>query len=92
MLAMQKELLTAYEQISQAWLARVQSEVDLWSDLATRVSSIRSAPEALAAWQECAVQRMKMAADDGRRLLEDSQKIMTTVTRAISSARPAALK
>ena len=34
MLSMQKELLDAYDQSSRAWLARVKSEGDLWSDLA----------------------------------------------------------
>ena len=33
--ALQKELLEAYEQTNRAWLARVQAEAALWSDLAT---------------------------------------------------------
>jgi hypothetical protein len=36
--ALQKELLEAYEQASRAWLARVQSEVALWSELATKLT------------------------------------------------------
>ena len=34
MLTMQKELLGAYEEASRAWLARVKSEVELWTGLA----------------------------------------------------------
>jgi len=44
MLNMQKELLDAYDQSSRAWLARVKSEGDLWSELAKKLSETRSAP------------------------------------------------
>ena len=40
MLAMQKELLC--DQASRAWLDRVRSEVELWAELATKLSSTRS--------------------------------------------------
>src|SRR5262245_8893425 len=74
MMGMQKELLDAYEQASQAWLARVKSEVDLWSALATKLAATRSPSEAMQTYQECVTQRMQMAAEDGRRLSEDCQK------------------
>jgi hypothetical protein len=69
MLNLQKDLLGAYEEASRAWLARVQSEVDLWTGLAAKLTATRSAPEAVAAYQECVAQRMKMAAEDGQRLV-----------------------
>src|SRR5262245_44508267 len=90
MRSMQKELLDAYDQSSRAWLARVKSEGDLWSDLAKKLSETRSAPEALAAYQQCVAQRMQMAAEDGRRLYDDCQKITQTITRSLSNGRPMA--
>jgi hypothetical protein len=45
-LALQKELLEAYDQASRDWLARVQSELALWSDLGKKLVSTRSVPEA----------------------------------------------
>jgi hypothetical protein len=54
MLAIQKELLEAYAQANSAWLARVKTEADFWSGLATRLTATRSVPEALGAYQECA--------------------------------------
>jgi hypothetical protein len=87
-LEMQKELLDAYEQASRTWLARVKSEVDLWSELASKLTATRSVPEALQAYQECVAQRMQMAAEDGRRLSEESQKIASTITRSLSSGWP----
>ena len=35
-LNLQKELLDAYEEASRAWLSRVKSEVELWSNLASQ--------------------------------------------------------
>ena len=89
MLSMQKELLDAYDQSSRAWLARVKSEVELWSDLAKRLSASQSVPEVVGAYQQCVAQRMQMAAEDGRRLYDDCQKITQTITRSLSNGRPA---
>jgi hypothetical protein len=88
MVGVQKELLDAYEQASRVWLARVQSEVDLWSNLANRLTATRSAPEALEAYQECVAKRMQMAADDGRRLFEECQNVTQKITRSLSNGWP----
>ena len=90
MLGVQKELLEAYEQVSRAWLARIKSEVDLWSELATKLAGTRSAPEALGAYQECFAQRMQMAAEDWRRLSDDCQKVMQTIVQSPLNGRPIA--
>jgi hypothetical protein len=87
MLGMQKELLEAYEHASRAWLARVKAEVELWSDLATKLTATKSAPEAFEAYRDCVSQRMQMSADDGRRLMEDCQKITQKITRSLSNDR-----
>jgi hypothetical protein len=88
MVSVQKELLDAYEQASRAWLARVKSEVDLWSGLANRLAATRSAPEALEAYQQCVTERMQMAADDGRRLFEECQNVTQKMTRSLSNGWP----
>jgi hypothetical protein len=90
MLGMQKEVLEAYEQTSRAWLARVKSEADLWSGLATKLAATRSAPDAIEAYQQCVAQRMQMAAEDGRRLFDDCQKITNKVTQSLSNGWPTA--
>jgi hypothetical protein len=87
---MQKELLDAYDQSSRAWLARVKTEVDLWSDLAKKLSATQSVPDVVGAYQKCVAQRMQMAAEDGRRLYDDCQKITQTITRSLSNGWPAA--
>jgi hypothetical protein len=87
-LAAQQELLKTYEQISRAWMARAKEEVDLWTELANKVSGLRSLPEALEAYQQCLAQRMQMAASDGQRLFQDSQKIMNAMTRSATKGFP----
>ena len=72
---LQKAILESYEQASRAWLDRVQSEVSLWSDLANKLSATKSVPEALETYTKCISQRMQMAADDGRRMVEEAQQI-----------------
>ena len=88
MLGAQRELLEAYEQASRAWLDRVKSEVDLWAELATKLSATRSLPEALGTYQECVTQRMQMAAEDGRRMSEECQKILQKFTRTLPNGWP----
>jgi Phasin protein len=88
MVNMQKELLSAYEQASRSWLARVKSEVDLWTELAEKLGKTQSLPEALGAYQQCVAQRVQMAAEDGRRLFEDYQALMQKITRPMSDGRP----
>jgi Phasin protein len=90
MRGVQKELLEAYEQASRAWIARIKSELDLWSELATKLAGTRSAPEALGAYQECIAQRMQMAAEDWRRLSDDYQRVMQTITQSTFNGRPMA--
>ena len=82
---LQKELADAYEQANRAWLARVKTEVDLWSQLGTKLMATRSAPEALQVYQECLAQRMRMAAEDGQKLSEDCQKFTQKITRSLSN-------
>lgn len=88
----QKDLLDAYQEVGQAWIDRVRSEVQLWSDLATKLATSRSFPEGLEAYRDCISHRLQMAAEDGQRLLEDGQKVIATVTGSLSEGRSAKTK
>jgi len=85
MLAVQRELLDGYEEAGRAWIARVKSEVELWSDLAAKLSASASIPEGMEAYRECVSHRMQMAAEDGRRLFEEGQKIIGTLTKSFGN-------
>ncbi len=84
-LALQKELLESYDQATRTWLARVQSEVSLWSELATKLTATHTVPEALEAYSKSISERMKMAADDGRRLADEAQQITRTITKSLGN-------
>jgi hypothetical protein len=75
MLNLQKELLETYEQVSRAWLDRVQSEAELWSRLGAKLTTTRSVLEAMEAYQKCLTDQLQMTAEDGKRLFDDCQKI-----------------
>jgi hypothetical protein len=83
--ALQKELLGAYEKASHAWLARMQSEVAMWSELATKLTATRSVPEALEAYSKCVSKQMQMAAEDGRRLFEEGQQITQKINQSLGN-------
>jgi len=84
-MAMQKAVMDSYEQASRAWLARVQSEISLWSDLAEKLSKTHSIPEALESYSKCVSERMQMAAEDGRRLVEESQQLSQKIAHSLGN-------
>jgi hypothetical protein len=65
MLGMQREVLEACDQASRAWLERVKSEVELWTELAAKLSATRSLPEAIGIYQDYMTHWMQMAAETG---------------------------
>lgn len=82
MLKVQKELLNEYEEAARAWAARVKSEIELWSDLAAKVTASHSIPEGLEAYRDFASQRIQMAVEDGKRLFDEGQKVISVVTKS----------
>lgn len=85
MLNVNKEFLDAYQEASKAWISRVQSEVQFWSELAGKLAASRSVPEGLGTYGEGISHRLQMAAEDGRRLFEDGQKMVASITRSLSN-------
>jgi hypothetical protein len=87
-LEVQTELLANLQEINPAWVARAQSELDLASELTSRLTAARSLPDAATACQEWASKRTAMLAEDGRRLVTDSQKFVDTGARLFSDGWP----
>jgi predicted phage tail protein len=88
LMSLHKELVDAYEQVASGWVSRVKSEVELWSELAKKVTASRSLPEGLQAYRDGVAQRLQMAAEDDRRLFEDGQKVIEAVTRSLANGWP----
>jgi len=89
-MAVQKTILESYEQASRAWLERMQSEVTLWSNLANKLSATHSAPEALETYTNFVSQRVQMAAEDGRRIAAESQKVAQKIAQSFGNGWPTA--
>ena len=49
-----------------------------------QLTATHSVPEGLETYRDCVSQRMQMAAEDGRRLFDDGQKIIGVITRSLN--------
>ena len=87
-LNLQKTILESCEHASRAWIDRMQSEISLWSELATKLGGTKSIPEAFEAYTKCMSQRMQMAADDGRKLVEEAQQMTQKLAQSLGNGRP----
>ena len=87
-LNLQKTILESCEHASRAWIDRMQSEISLWSNLATKLGSTKNIPEAFETYAKCMSQRMQMAADDGRRLAEEAQQMTQKLAQSLDNGRP----
>lgn len=88
--ALQNAVMESYEQMSRTWLDRMQSELSLWSDMANKLSGTKTIPEALEVCTKCASQRMQMANDDSRRVVDEAQRITQKIAKALGNGWPAA--
>ena len=86
--ALQRELVAAYEEASRAWLARVRTEAALWSEAAAKLSTTRSLSEAVDTYTAYVSQQMKATAEDGRRIFKDCQQITEKVTKSLANRWP----
>lgn len=84
LVAMQRELYGLAEAANRNWLARVELERTLASELAAGLSSAKSPSDAAKAYQDWMNRRMHALADDGRKLFDDSQKFMAAATKFLS--------
>jgi hypothetical protein len=87
MLNLQKELWETYEQASRAWLYRMKSEAEPWSQLCAKLTTSRSVPEAMEAYQKCISEQIQMTVEDGKRLFDDCQKITQKIAGSLNGGR-----
>jgi hypothetical protein len=87
-LDLQKDVLDAYERASRLWLERVKSELQLWSELAAKLSATRSVNEALEACVRSVELQMKMTVGDGQRLFDECAEVTQRATRLLTNGLP----
>lgn len=81
----QTELLDKFQEANRQWFDRMQSEANLASEFASKLTAAHSIPEAMIACQEWTNRRFEMMAEDGKHLLADTQKFMKTGTRLLAN-------
>ena len=84
---LQKQLVEIFEQLNRDQLARAKRETELASEFAGKVTSARSIPDIMTAYQEWLSKRMTLFTEDCRKLFEDSQKVVSASMRLLSNGR-----
>jgi hypothetical protein len=87
-LCMQTEMLDALQLISRDWMTCATSETELALNLTNRLAG--TLPEAIAAYQQWLNEWLTICNEDGRRLVADGQKFMTSGVRCFTSASASA--
>jgi hypothetical protein len=81
---MQKELSKLIEQANADWMARMEQERDLASELATKLSGAKTPADAAKAYQDWMGRRVETMTKDSQKFFADSQKFVTSMTRFLS--------
>ena len=91
-LRMQKEMFDTFEDIGRDWLARAASEAELVCNLPNRLNNARSVPDAFSTYHEWLSEWLSLCREDGRRLVSDGQKIVSSGMRCLAHASPAPVR
>ena len=86
---MQRALLDTLEDLNRGWLAHVQSQLDLASELAGKLMTVRTIPDVEAACQQCLSRQLETAMDDGCRIVAAGQKVLRAGLHVLSNGRAA---
>ena len=80
----QSEFMENIREANQKLLDRMQSEAALASEFASKLAASRSLSDTTTVCQEWSKRRMELFAEDGKRLMADSQKFVEKVARLLS--------
>jgi hypothetical protein len=83
----QSEFLEKIQKINKDWLHRLQLEAIVASEFATKLITARSISETATVCRGWATRRVVMAAEDGKRLLENSQQFLEMGRRFYRTSR-----
>ncbi|MGC2317710.1 MAG: phasin family protein [Bradyrhizobium sp.] len=80
----QNLLLDTFEQFNRQQLARGKREMEFASEFAGKITSARSVPDVMNAYQNWVSKRMAFYMEDGQKLFEDSQRVLNTTMKLLS--------
>jgi hypothetical protein len=81
----QTELLDEIQEANRRWMDRFQSEANLASEYASKLSGARTIPDAMAVSRDWATRYFQMLAEDGRHFADDTRKLMETGARMFAN-------
>ena len=81
----QTELLDEIQEANRRWMDRFQSEANLASEYASKLSGARTIPDAMAVSRDWATRYFQMLAEDGRNFADDTRKLMETGARMFTN-------
>jgi CRISPR/Cas system-associated endonuclease Cas1 len=81
----QTELLDEVQEANRRWMDRFQSEANLASEYASKLSGARTIPDAMAVSRDWATRYFQMLAEDGRHFADDTRKLMETGARMFAN-------
>jgi Phasin protein len=79
----QSELLDRFHEANRNWLDHLQSEVDLSTEFASKLTAVRSAPDAAKVLLDWTNRQMEMATVDAKHVLADTRKFMEIGARLL---------
>jgi len=85
MINFQAELFRYFQEANRNWFARMQSEAALASKFSAKLASARSIPETGAVCQEWANRHIELLAEDAKRLVADTEKVMERGARVFAN-------
>ncbi len=81
----QSDLWSTLQEASRQWSDRMQQEANVASDLASKLTSVRSMSDAMTAYQDYASRRFEMMVDDTKHVVNDTQKLMQLGARFLTN-------
>ncbi len=81
LLEIQKEMMHTFESINHDLFNRIKAEAKLASEYMSKLSAVRSVPDATTAYKEWASREMELLAEDGRHIMANSEKLMQASQR-----------
>jgi len=80
-MAGQNALLREMSVCRQHWLESVQAQFGLTTELMHHVASAGTLPDLVNACQDCAAKRGSLVADEGKQLMDDYHRCVTTAAK-----------
>ena len=77
------ELLDRFQEANRSWLDHLQSEAALSAEFASKMTAVRSIPDAATVLLEWTNRHMEMTTVDAKHVLADTQKIMEIGVRLL---------